>query len=125
MIFNGSNNFSAVIRALSGALMLTLIGCSTLGPEEPHSVGYKYFTLIRDSSGHYRNADILGPGETFVYSYGFRRKDLIAIDQDLSVASKKFIEQRHGVPPECTNGIKVISTGLGENGGASANVECN
>jgi hypothetical protein len=63
-------------------------------------------------------------GFAYVYSYGFRLHDLREIDPDLSVAAKSFIERRHGIPPECINGIKIIATGFLENGGAAANAEC-
>jgi len=105
-------------------LVALSVGCSTSPPESATAVGYKYHTFIRDLSGHYRNADVLDPGETFVYQYGFRWSDLVEIDRDLSVAAKSFIEQRHGVPPECKSGIKVIKIIRGENGGVAANVEC-
>ena len=116
--------FSVATALLSSALLSLAGGCSSLAPESTHSAGYKYHTLIRSASGHYRNADVLEPGDTFVYAYGFRLKDLLDISPDLSVAAKTFIERRHGVPPECVNGIKIIATGRGENGGASANAEC-
>ncbi len=111
------------LNALPYALALS-IGCSTFPPESAAAVGYKYQTLIRDSSGHYRNVGLPNPGEAFVYQYGFRGNDLVSIDKDLSVAAKTFIERRHGAPPECTNGFKIFKIIRGENGGVAANVEC-
>jgi hypothetical protein len=112
------------LRALPYALAALSIGCSTSPAESTGAVGYKYHTLIRDSSGKYRNADVLSPGDIFVYQYGIRWKDLVEIDKDLSVAAKVFIERRHGAPPECTSGIKIVKIIRGENGGVAANVEC-
>lgn len=116
--------FSQELKAVLYALVALSSGCSTSPAENAATVGYKYHTLIRDSSGHYRNADVPDPGDTFVYQYGFRWYDLVEIDKDLSVAAKAMIERRHGVPPECANGIKIIKIIRGENGGVAANVEC-
>jgi hypothetical protein len=115
--------FYAAVLLLSASLVVTS-GCSTSPPERSPTSGYKYHTLIRSASGKYRHADVLELGETYVYSYGFRVKDLHEISHDLSVAAKIFIERRNGIPPECTNGIKIIATGLLENGGAAASAEC-
>jgi hypothetical protein len=112
------------LKAVPYVLVALSIGCSTSPVENTGAVGYKYHTLIRDSSGKYRNGSVLAPGDTFVYQYGFRWKDVVEIDKDLSVAAKAFIELRHGAPPECTSGIKIIKIIRGENGGVAANVEC-
>ena len=107
-------------------LLLVLAGCAT--PRHDYlspPYGYKYFTLIRDTSGKYHQGPgILEPGETYAFSYAFRRTDLEAISSDHSVAVKKFIEGRRAIPPECTNGINVVSVGFTGNSGVTAHVEC-
>ena len=113
-----------VLKAAPCVLVALSIGCSAYPAANTEAPGYKYHTLIRDPSGHYRNADVLGTGDTFVYQYGLRWKDLVEIDKDLSVAAKTFIERRHGAPAGCTRGIKIIKIIRGENGGVAANVEC-
>ncbi len=113
------------LRVVLYSIAACSVGCSTYPPEVKKATGYRYATLIRDSSGHYRSGNVLDLGETFVYQYGFWWRDLVEIDKDLAVAAKSIIKQRSGVPPECTGGIKIIEIIRGENGGVAANVECN
>lgn len=115
---------SSVVRLLGLLLLLATAACSTPSADTGATVRYKYHLLVRDSAGHYRNGVPLEPGDTPVFSYSFRAAELEALDKDPSVAARKFIEQRHAEPIECTNGIVIAAIGRLENGGVAARVEC-
>ena len=115
---------SPMIGMLGFMLVLATGACSTPSADSGAKVRYKYHSLVRDSSGHYRNGVPLEPGDTSVFSYSFRVADLEALDNDLAIAARKFIEQRHAEPRECPNGIEIAAVGRLENGGVAARVEC-
>lgn len=120
-------NRLSVLSSLWLCVLGLVVGCVDYGDPRAANAqgGYKYITVTRDSSGRYIAGSPNDPGGVAFYQYGFRRSDLVKISPDLEVAIRQMIEARRGVPPECTSGFRVTKVIPEENGGVSANIECN
>ena len=86
--------------------------------------GYKYYTITRDSAGHYRAGRPYAAGDSAVFVYDIDPRDFDAISHDRVQAAHRFIESRKAAPPECVNGFKVVRLGRLENGAVVVSIEC-